>query len=453
MKNQMIVNDYTALISGVTWNNAKDTAPAGKPVFLTYSFAEVRFSVDPIGSPVKDFRPMNQEERAIFRQAIQAYEAISGITFFEVPDGLGNIKAGGYEVLGITAGVAYYPNVGWYISGNEKKMHGGASRSGAEVYLDTFNGMEIGVMLHEIGHALGLSHPHDGVKILAEDLDNISNTVMTYTGSATELGRLDIEAIQKIYGTPDKKYSPSNSWSWNAEKYQLTQKGTAQAEVIYGTGTHDIIYGNGGADMVLTYEGDDFIEVKGSTFNVNGGLGLDKLKVDFSSSDKYHIWVKEYNASYFYLKNQSENFYSMNVFNVERILFTDKTLALDIDGTAGQAYRLYKAAFARTPDIAGLSYWVSMIDAGLSLHQTSKNFLISKEFQDLYGKSTKDIELVELLYKNILERAGEKDGVNYWHQQLSAGNIQREELLIAFSESPENVELVGVQIEDGIWLL
>ena len=35
-----------------------------------------------------------------------------------------------------------------------------------------------------------------------------------------------------------------------------------------------------------------------------------------------------------------------------------KPLALDINGTAGQVYRLYQAAFDRKPDLVGLGYWI-----------------------------------------------------------------------------------------------
>ena len=38
--------------------------------------------------------------------------------------------------------------------------------------------------------------------------------------------------------------------------------------------------------------------------------------------------------------------------NVERLDFSDAHLAFDVDGNAGQIYRLYKAAFARTPDLS-----------------------------------------------------------------------------------------------------
>jgi len=48
--------------------------------------------------------------------------------------------------------------------------------------------------------------------------------------------------------------------------------------------------------------------------------------------------------------------------SIERIQFTDGTLALDESGNAGQAYRLYQAAFGRTPDTPGLSHNLNLLD-------------------------------------------------------------------------------------------
>lgn len=44
------------------------------------------------------------------------------------------------------------------------------------------------------------------------------------------------------------------------------------------------------------------------------------------------------------------------VSSTARLRFSDTSIALDLDGAAGKAYRAYQAAFGRTPDIAGLSY-------------------------------------------------------------------------------------------------
>ena len=123
-------------------------------------------------------------------------------------------------------------------------------------------------------------------------------------------------------------------------------------------------------------------------------------------------------------------------------------IALDIDGDAGQAYRLYKAAFNRSPDTAGLGYWIANLDQGMSLRLVSTAFIGSAEFQALYGVDTSDSELIELLYNNVLSRDPDADGLDYWQGQLTAG-LSHADLLVNFSESNENQENVIALIGNG----
>ena len=123
--------------------------------------------------------------------------------------------------------------------------------------------------------------------------------------------------------------------------------------------------------------------------------------------------------------------------NIERLQFTDKTLAFDLDGNAGQAYRLYQAAFDRVPDQGGLGYWINEIDRGTGLSQAATGFINSAEFKALYGNNPSNSEFVTLIYDNVLHRAPDAGGYSYWMDQLSRG-MTRENVLIGFSESTEN---------------
>ena len=83
--------------------------------------------------------------------------------------------------------------------------------------------------------------------------------------------------------------------------------------------------------------------------------------------------------------------------NVERLQFADAFLAFDTDGNAGQTYRLYQAAFNRTPDLSGLGGWIAAMDAGMTPIQVATSFMASAEFQTLYGSSPTDEQFVSLL--------------------------------------------------------
>lgn len=143
---------------------------------------------------------------------------------------------------------------------------------------------------------------------------------------------------------------------------------------------------------------------------------------------------------------------SDHLHGIERLQFSDQILALDIDATAGQAYRLYQAAFDRKPDQGGLSFWVRTLDSNvMTLEQIAGEFLRSAEFKSLYGSGTSDANLLDLLYQNVLNREADIGGRDYWLGQLNAG-LTRERLLINFSESAENqANVIGV-IQNGITL-
>jgi hypothetical protein len=142
---------------------------------------------------------------------------------------------------------------------------------------------------------------------------------------------------------------------------------------------------------------------------------------------------------------------SINTFNVYEIdkLFPQLKVSHDTDGIAGQAYRIYKAAFDRAPDLAGLGFWINAMDDGAELTGVAGGFIGSTEFQSLYGKQVSDERFVELLYQNVLDRNPEQAGYDFWTTALDNG-VSREEILIGFSESTENQSNVFPLISNGI---
>ena len=136
--------------------------------------------------------------------------------------------------------------------------------------------------------------------------------------------------------------------------------------------------------------------------------------------------------------------------NIERLQFSDANTAFDLDGSAGQIYRLYKAAFARTPDLAGLGSWIAAMDNGMTPQQVATSFMASAEFQSLYGANPSNELFVTSLYLNALGRAPEIGGVSGWVSQIASGAVTRAQLLVQFSESTENKAAVQGSIANGI---
>jgi hypothetical protein len=135
--------------------------------------------------------------------------------------------------------------------------------------------------------------------------------------------------------------------------------------------------------------------------------------------------------------------------NVERLGFADKSVAIDIDGAGGQVYRLYQAAFDRKPDDGGVGYWLRQKDAGVSLTDIAQGFMQSAEFAKLYGAHPSDEQFVTNLYANVLHRAPDQAGHDYWMALLGQHGDARADMLTAFSESAENQAQVIGSISNG----
>ncbi|MGG7603106.1 DUF4214 domain-containing protein [Massilia sp. BKSP1R2A-1] len=125
--------------------------------------------------------------------------------------------------------------------------------------------------------------------------------------------------------------------------------------------------------------------------------------------------------------------------NVERLQFGKSMVAFDVDGTAGQAYRIYQAAFDRKPDAGGLGAWIHVLDHGTSLDTVAGGFLASGDFAERYGNNLTNDQFATRLYQNVLHREPEKGGDDHWTLVLAA-----------FGESNENKAQVIGAIQDGM---
>jgi Ca2+-binding RTX toxin-like protein len=136
--------------------------------------------------------------------------------------------------------------------------------------------------------------------------------------------------------------------------------------------------------------------------------------------------------------------------SVEVLQFADGRLVYDVDDPAALVYRLFDAAFDRTPDPLGFNYWIEARENGASVASLASNFAASAEFQAAYGSLTNQT-YVEELYRTALNREGEAAGVASWTNALNAGAVTRADVLAGFSEAAEHIELLRPAVEAGLW--
>lgn len=194
--------------------------------------------------------------------------------------------------------------------------------------------------------------------------------------------------------------------------------GASGLDIFTATSSNDLIDGNGGNDTVI-YSGmrSEYTITKTPNWYIikaNGGTGgTDTLT------------------------------------NIERLVFSDAKIALDISGNAGQVYRLYQAAFNRAPDKSGLAHWIAQADSGVPLIDIANAFANSVEFAQTYGDLTNRQFVSQTLF-NILRENAEADVVGWWQSQIDSYAMTRAQTLFSFSEATENqTALIGI-MQNGI---
>ncbi len=173
------------------------------------------------------------------------------------------------------------------------------------------------------------------------------------------------------------------------------------------------------------------------------------------SSEDYSIQIQGDKA--FIQQDSSLNIDTL--LNVERVQFSDKSVALDIDDVPGQAYRIYKAAFGREPDLEGVGFWISrMEEQDWDLIEVSARFIDSNEFRASYGTNPSDAQYLTKLYENVLGRVPDLGGYNWWLNELETNPEKtRAKVLADFTESVENRDVTAELVAQGIsydpWVL
>jgi hypothetical protein len=266
--------------------------------------------------------------------------------------------------------------------------------------------------------------------VLRDSADNGYHQV-TWSGAGLVSGQ--IEGMPLWGGQGDDRIISSDAW----------------ADTIHGAAGNDSLYGQGGDDVLWGDDGDDIIVGGAGNDALDGGAGLDLASFGGNRSG-YNITRNDDDTLIVSGTNGADTLAA-----IERLRFNDGTLAFDIDGHAGQAFRVYQAALGRAPDTAGLGHWIDQLDAGAGdTVWLARNFLYSGEFTETYGQAAamSNLSFLDLLYDIAFERDPDTDGMQYWMEQLAAG-VERERVVASFSESFENQTNLQDSMATGIWFV
>lgn len=104
-----------------------------------------------------------------------------------------------------------------------------------------------------------------------------------------------------------------------------------------------------------------------------------------------------------------------------------------------QIVRLYDTVFDRAPEAEGLGFWNGATHNGFGLRDLANFFIAAPEFAATYGEPTTR-GFVEAMYRNVLDRPGEAEGIAFWTNALDAGLADRPQVVVGFSESAEHIQ-------------
>lgn len=241
----------------------------------------------------------------------------------------------------------------------------------------------------------------------------------------------------------------------------LTQTITIQVNdvsgaTIWGTPQSDMLIGTAENDVIRALDSDDRIDGSGGQDLIDGDGGADTVAYGGPRADFERQLLQDDTIQ---VRKPDGNVDTL--IDIERIDLADGDYVFDIDSTnAGFGYRIYQAAFGRIPDEVGVRFWINVLDAldAQGRNQYEKQQYIaaafnnSDEFQDLYGSNPSDYEYIDAMYRNVLFRLPDQEGYEFWVGSMKAG-LTREDILIAFTESDENVINNAANLDDGVWVV
>ena len=276
---------------------------------------------------IRDWEPANEKMMIAARSIFEHLNEVLDVEFVE------DSEASGFNVISIgrsyqpgTSGFSYFPNPDYQI--------------GMDVFISTnyddplyisgsLTNYDYEILLHEIGHALGLKHPFSSqggnTSTLSAYEDHTRFTAMSYDDSPStftgEMRSLDWMALTKLYGVNQNYNADDDVYSFSAEsstfiidgggldtinaeystldvfidlrpgahshiggkqKYitsssQLTISHGSDIEIVKTGSGNDTVIGNIFDNHILTGQGDDIIFSGGGSDIINSGLGADKV--------------------------------------------------------------------------------------------------------------------------------------------------------------------------------
>ncbi|AXA89827.1 DUF4214 domain-containing protein [Massilia sp. YMA4] len=224
-------------------------------------------------------------------------------------------------------------------------------------------------------------------------------------------------------------------------------------DVIGSAGGNDTLDGGSGNDVVIGGVGDDRL-AGGSGDDVLQGGRSERGAWTFTLDGKGSLTARHETATFAPGQQESVALAELNKAAAGLgFLQASATTLVDIA-------LLYRAAFGRTPDLAGLNFH---LERGSDMAAIARAFTASAEWRELGLERLDNAAFVRQMYEQVLGRKGDPEGLAFWAAQLEGATgkfVTRAEVLAGFALSDEAralhkgglaIAATSVMLEDG-WL-
>jgi len=257
---------------------------AGKHA-LTFTFSA---SPSPGATGAVDFT--NEQKQAV-REALARFSQVLDLRFTEVAgyqaadlsfrlDDLTSAGMGGFAGYATPATGEIHLNSTFFSLPRKDEFGNSAPQRSLNVGTPGFE-----VLLHEIGHALGLKHPFEP-PVLPNAENNTANTVMSYTRSgepATQLAAFDVAALQLLFGVSKSINAGHDEIVFGQQRWIQDSRGTdwlnasAETQDVYIDLTPGSWIWRGAKASSILADNQAFIGFGTQIEEATGGSGNDTL--------------------------------------------------------------------------------------------------------------------------------------------------------------------------------
>jgi hypothetical protein len=200
-----------------------------------------------------------------------------------------------------------------------------------------------------------------------------------------------------------------------------TLNGNSIANVLFGGAGNDLLFGSGGNDSIDGGEGEDRNLLGAAQRQYTLTLRPDGMTIEDRRADGDGVDQLTNIELLLFDGNTGGDAFDLRKF----------AGPAGLSGAELESFiELYIAYFNRAPDAVGLSFWGTAFATGTTLEDMAALFGPQAETIAAYPLGTANEVFATTVYNNVLGRTPDQAGIDFWVDQLDSGNVSRDQFIL-----------------------